>query len=87
MKSRNPLAWIASVLGHARFGITTVGLAYVIGPLTGLFPVEADDGLTFRFRDRLISDARHDSTILSPSQRGNRIGAVSLDATANALQD
>jgi hypothetical protein len=75
---------ILQALRHARLGIWTTALVYVLSVLTGLFLVHSGNRYSLNYRDQLIGKADRESVILKQLQHGHSLTAAALDGTANA---
>ena len=75
---------ILLALRRCRFGILTVGLAYLTGILTGMIMAHAGSGIALRYRDKIVGEAST-SPILVALDKGNKWKAAVLDAAANSF--
>lgn len=70
---------------RVKFGILTVGIAYVAAWASGLAMVHAGNGFALRYRDRIVSNAWAGSPILRALDQGHPLTAAALDFGANSL--
>ena len=74
---------IVRALSRARFGILTVGAAYVLSVLAGIAMVHTGNQFALGERDRIVSSARASSPILKELDEGNAGRAALLDFAGN----
>jgi hypothetical protein len=76
---------IVQALRHAKFGIWTIALTYVVTVLIGLVMVHAGNRFALDYRDKLVGTAQKESPIMLQYQHGHRLAAAGLDTAGNAL--
>jgi hypothetical protein len=79
------ISTIGRALSRARFGIVTVGAAYVVSAAVGMAMVHGGSSFALGQRDRLVSRASATSSILQAFRHGNRWTAAALDAGGNLV--
>jgi hypothetical protein len=83
-KQGGPHRHLRRALRHARFGIWTIALMYVLSVLAGIWMVHSGNRYALGFRDRLVGQAQRESPILRQLHGGNPLKAAALDAAGNS---
>lgn len=83
--ARRFFADIGRALVRSRFGLVTVGAAYLLSLAAGLAMVHGGSSFALGRSDRLVSEASATSPILQALRGGKRWKAASLDAGANLI--
>lgn len=76
---------IQRALCRAKFGILTVGIAYVLALGMGLAMVHAGNSFALAYSDRIVANASASSSILHALDQGHPFAAAALDFGANSL--
>jgi hypothetical protein len=76
---------IQRALCRAKFGILTVGIAYVLALGIGLAMVHAGNSFALAYSDRIVANASASSSILHALHQGHPLVAAGLDFGANSL--
>lgn len=86
MRTRSPLGSdIQRGLRRAKFGILTVGIAYVLALGIGFAMVHAGNSFALAYSDRIVSKAVANSSISRALDQGHPVAAAVLDFGANSL--